>query len=253
MVIWLFFITWGWGRWHLSEDHSENLFGRIGPVFWQLLKLQWHYYDLVSSANLFESSFSCVTLCPRAMSLSPTVLRVNSWLGEKEGVVRLTHCYCWVGFYHWFLVTFEEYKDREEVLRKSGMLRGSNISVTEDMSRWGRLWFVETILNSDLYSRRVREARTELRKFMRELKRTNPAATCHLQYDKLFVNHRWACHESWQCHEPRITGAMCGARPRPRWWSLVRSAAWVFSPSIKLTWTIAGWSWAARVPSCVTK
>ena len=32
-------------------------------------------------------------------------------------------------------VTFEEYKDREEVLRKSTVLRGSNISVTEDMSR----------------------------------------------------------------------------------------------------------------------
>ena len=32
-------------------------------------------------------------------------------------------------------VTFEEYRDREEVLRKSGMLKGSNISITEDMSR----------------------------------------------------------------------------------------------------------------------
>ena len=68
--------------------------------------------------------------------------------------------------------TFEEYKDREEVLRKSSMLRGSSLSVTEDMSR------------------RVREARTELRKFMRDIKKSNPAATCHLQYDKLFVNHR---------------------------------------------------------------
>ena len=25
---------------------------------------------------------------------------------------------------------------------------------------------------------------------MRDLKKSNPAATCHLQYDKLFVNHR---------------------------------------------------------------
>ena len=33
------------------------------------------------------------------------------------------------------LVTFEEFKDREDVLRKGGMLRGSNVSVTEDMSR----------------------------------------------------------------------------------------------------------------------
>ena len=33
------------------------------------------------------------------------------------------------------LVTFEEFKDREDVLRKAGMLRGSTVSVTEDMSR----------------------------------------------------------------------------------------------------------------------
>ena len=70
------------------------------------------------------------------------------------------------------LVTFEEYRDRDEVLRKANTLKGSGLSVTEDMSR------------------RVREARTELRKFMRDLKKSNPAATCHVQYDKLFVNHR---------------------------------------------------------------
>ena len=34
------------------------------------------------------------------------------------------------------LVTFEEFKDREDVLRKGGMLKGSTVSVTEDMSRW---------------------------------------------------------------------------------------------------------------------
>ena len=66
------------------------------------------------------------------------------------------------------VVTFEEYRDRDEVLRKSNMLKGSGLSVTEDMSR------------------RVREARTELRKFMREVKKSNPAASCHVQYDKLF-------------------------------------------------------------------
>ena len=33
------------------------------------------------------------------------------------------------------VVTFEEFKDREEVLRKAGLLKGSNIHVTEDMSR----------------------------------------------------------------------------------------------------------------------
>ena len=33
------------------------------------------------------------------------------------------------------VVTFEEFKDREEVLRKAGVLKGNNIHVTEDMSR----------------------------------------------------------------------------------------------------------------------
>ena len=33
------------------------------------------------------------------------------------------------------LVTFEEFKDRDEVLRKAGLLKGGNIHVTEDMSR----------------------------------------------------------------------------------------------------------------------
>ena len=33
------------------------------------------------------------------------------------------------------VVTFEEFSDREHVLRKAGLLKGSNIHVTEDMSR----------------------------------------------------------------------------------------------------------------------
>ena len=33
------------------------------------------------------------------------------------------------------VVTFEEFKDREDILRKANMLKGSNIHVTEDMSR----------------------------------------------------------------------------------------------------------------------
>ena len=36
------------------------------------------------------------------------------------------------------LVTFEEFKDREEVLRKAALLRGSHVHVTEDMSRYGQ-------------------------------------------------------------------------------------------------------------------
>ena len=92
------------------------------------------------------------------------------------------------------LVTFEEYRDRDEVLRKSNTLKGSGLSVTEDMSR------------------RVREARTELRKFMRDLKKSNPAATCHVQYDKLFVNHR--CYV-WSESQARVVEFSQADQSRP--------------------------------------
>ena len=36
------------------------------------------------------------------------------------------------------VVSFEEFKDRDEVLRKAGVLKGNNIHITEDMSRWAR-------------------------------------------------------------------------------------------------------------------
>ena len=37
------------------------------------------------------------------------------------------------------VVTFEEFKDRDEVLRKAGLLKGGQVHVTEDMSRKVRL------------------------------------------------------------------------------------------------------------------
>ena len=35
------------------------------------------------------------------------------------------------------VVAFEELTAREEVLRKAGMLKGSKVYITEDMSRYG--------------------------------------------------------------------------------------------------------------------
>ena len=50
------------------------------------------------------------------------------------------------------LVTFETFKDRETVFRQAKMLKkGANIDVTEDLSK------------------RTRENRAELRKFMRKV------------------------------------------------------------------------------------
>jgi len=52
------------------------------------------------------------------------------------------------------------------------MLKGSNLHMTETMSR------------------QVRECRQELRKFMREVKREKPTAAITLQYDKLYVDNK---------------------------------------------------------------
>ena len=52
------------------------------------------------------------------------------------------------------MVTFETFKDRETVFRQTKMLKkGANIDVTEDLSK------------------RTRENRAELRKFMRKVRR----------------------------------------------------------------------------------
>lgn len=98
---------------------------------------------------------------------------------EKNNILKL--------FSRPVVVTFQEFKDREEVLRKSGVLKGNNIHITEDMSRWVKFLFD---VSKKISFRRVREGRAELRKFLRDVKRQNPAANTVLQYDKLFVNHR---------------------------------------------------------------
>ena len=68
------------------------------------------------------------------------------------------------------LVTFEDFKDREEVFKNSRLIKKPTISVTEDLSK------------------RTRESRQELRKFMRHVKRINPEKRCFLQYDKLYID-----------------------------------------------------------------
>ena len=70
------------------------------------------------------------------------------------------------------MVTFENFKDREEVLRKGKLSKNSNIHISEDLSK------------------RTRETRAELRKFMRKVKKSNPDATCFMQSDKLYVNNK---------------------------------------------------------------
>lgn len=85
-------------------------------------------------------------------------------------------------------VYFEKWQDKDEVkqidghdisgyhrtllqiLRKSKMLKGSNIFVSEE------------------FSKRVRDHRAELQKFMKAMRKRRPTAKFNLQYDKLYVD-----------------------------------------------------------------
>ena len=65
------------------------------------------------------------------------------------------------------LVCFEKYADKDEVMRKAKFLRGTNIYVGED------------------FSKRVKDQRHELQKFMKGMKRRRPNSTFKMQYDKV--------------------------------------------------------------------
>ncbi len=69
------------------------------------------------------------------------------------------------------LVTFHLFKDKEDVLRKSSLIKGSNIYITED------------------YSRKTRKHREELLRFARHVKAKATGARCLLQYDRLYVDN----------------------------------------------------------------
>ena len=70
----------------------------------------------------------------------------------------------------YFSVTFENFKDKEDVLQASKCVRKGVVSITED------------------FSKKTRESRQELRKMMRHVKRSNPERRCFLQYDKLYID-----------------------------------------------------------------
>ena len=86
------------------------------------------------------------------------------------------------------------------------MLKGSWLSVTEDMSRRIRE-SRHSINDHDHHDIRDHHDnhliicniyfRQELRKFMRETKKTNPAAQCSLQGDKLYIDHKYYRLRSW--------------------------------------------------------
>ena len=72
------------------------------------------------------------------------------------------------------LVTFKNVKDKQDVLVSSKYVSTTPVTVAEDVSK------------------NTREARQQLRKFMRLTKKHSPEKRCVLEYDKLFVDD-WLC------------------------------------------------------------
>ena len=67
-------------------------------------------------------------------------------------------------------VYFEKWQDKDEIMRKTKFLKGSNIFVGED------------------FSKKVRDHRAELQKFARLMKKKHPDAKFSLQNDRLFFD-----------------------------------------------------------------
>ena len=70
------------------------------------------------------------------------------------------------------LVTFEKFGEREEVYKKSNLLKGSGLHISEDITR------------------QTKDKRNELRNFMRDLKRKSPSTKYYLAYDRLYVEDK---------------------------------------------------------------
>merc|ERR1719397_1771099 len=70
------------------------------------------------------------------------------------------------------IVTFENFKDREAVLRRADYLKKCNMQLTED------------------FSKSVREQRAHLARFMKNWKRQSPKSYAFLRYDKLYIDNR---------------------------------------------------------------
>jgi len=70
------------------------------------------------------------------------------------------------------LVNFVHWKDREEVLRKTALLRGTSVYVTEDLSK------------------KMREHRQELHKYAKQIRSRSPEKRCAIRQDKLFIDNQ---------------------------------------------------------------
>eukprot|EP00090_Calanus_glacialis_P016150 TRINITY_DN25368_c0_g1_i1.p1 TRINITY_DN25368_c0_g1~~TRINITY_DN25368_c0_g1_i1.p1 ORF type:complete len:400 (-),score=143.35 TRINITY_DN25368_c0_g1_i1:250-1449(-) len=100
------------------------------------------------------------------------ILRINLGIARDVPILRVKRAHTGSNIRGSKPVTvyFQKYEDKEEILRKTQFLAGSNIYIAED------------------FSKKVKDRRTELQKFMRRMKKKNPLGKFTMRYDKLMVD-----------------------------------------------------------------
>ena len=141
-------------------------------------------------------------------------------------------------------------KNTWQVLRKGAMLKGSSVTVTEDLSRWAwyllfSVQFLEVQIlmrfrvlllkcqsqnrtcceSESIDVRRIRQCRAELRKFMRDVKKGNPAATVippHLTIPILSKSFpRWYYNLYYNPPNEMIPAGTSPVWQALRWWQVL--------------------------------
>jgi hypothetical protein len=118
-------------------------------VFLCISRISRRFYGIFRTFSLY------FTVCPPVFT-------------AFHGFFAIFHCLSryvrrFIRYFTDFSAHFQLFKDKEEVLRKSNLLRGSNVYVTED------------------FSRKIRKHREELLKFAREIRARDPSARVVLQ------------------------------------------------------------------------
>lgn len=103
--------------------------------------------------------------------------------GSKDGFLFFT-----LRFESGITVSFQNYNDREEVLRRSKLIRGLDGGAGRGVKAMGSQSEPQLYITEDS-SRRVREQRQELIKFSREVHKRFPSKHCEIKYDKLYVDN----------------------------------------------------------------
>ena len=87
-----------------------------------------------------------------------------------------------------FSVSFQNYNDKEEILRRSKLIRGIDGGAGHGVAALGSQTEPQLYITEES-SRKIRTCRQELMKFCREIHKRFPDKRCDIKYDRLFVDN----------------------------------------------------------------